>query len=185
MSQAELKTLQEFLDDHIATGFIRPSQSPHRAPVLFAKKKDGSLRLCVDFHRLNKITKRDHYPLPLIADLLDTLGKAQFYTKIDLQHAYHLVCIAEGNEWKTAFQTCYGSFKWLVMPFRLTNAPATFQRFMNDIFSNMVGVCVVIYLDDILIYSNNIDEHHTHPRSTLPSVKEQTLCQSAQMYLPH
>ena len=102
MSQAELKTLREFLDDHIAAGFIRPSQSPHGAPVLFVKK-DGSLRLCVDFCGLNKITKKDRYPLPLIADLLDTPGKAQIYTKIDLQHAYHLVHIAKGNEWKTTF----------------------------------------------------------------------------------
>ena len=103
MSQAELKTLREFLDDHIAAGFIRPSQSPHGAPVLFAKKKDSSLRLCIDFCGLNEITKKDHYPLPLIADLLDTPGKARIYTKIDLQHAYHLVCIAEGDEWKTTF----------------------------------------------------------------------------------
>ena len=98
MSQAELKTLRELLDDHMAAGFIRPSQSLHRAPVLFAKKKDGSLRLCVDFRGLNKITKKDRYPLPLIADLLDTPGKARIYTKIDLQHAYHLVCITEGDE---------------------------------------------------------------------------------------
>jgi hypothetical protein len=100
-------------------------------PVLFVKKKDGSLCLCVDFHGLNKITKKDRHPSPLIADLLDTPGKARIYTKIDLQHAYHLVHIAEDDEWKTAFRTCYGSFEWLVMPFRLTKAPATFQRFMN------------------------------------------------------
>ena len=167
MSQAEQQTLQEFFDDHIATGFIRPSQSLHRAPVLFAKKKDGSLHLCVDFCRLNKITKKDCYPLSLIANLLDTPGKAQIYTKIDLQHAYHLVCIAKGDEWKTTFQTHYGSFEWLVMPFRLTNTPATFQRFMNDIFSDMVDVCVVIYLNNILIYSNNIDEHHAHVQEVL------------------
>jgi hypothetical protein len=167
ISQTELKTLQEFLDDHIATGFIRPSQSLHRAPVCFAKRKDSSLRLCIDFHGLNKITKKDRYPLPLIADLPDTPGKPQIYAKIDLQHAYHLVCIAEGNEWKTAFKTRYGSFEWLVMPFGLTNTPATFQRFMNGIFSDMVDVCVVIYLDNILIYSNNIDKHHTHVQEVL------------------
>ena len=119
MSQAELKTLQEFLDDHIAAGFIRPFQSPHRALVLFAKKKDSSLRLCIDFHGLNKITKKDCYPLPLIANLLDTPGKTRIYTKINLQHTYHLVHIAEGDKWKTAFRTCYGSFEWLVMPLGL------------------------------------------------------------------
>ena len=98
MSQAELQTLQEFLDDHITAGFIRPSQSPHGAPDLFVKKKDGSLHLCVNFHRLNKITKKDHYPLPLITDLLDTPGKAWIYTKINFQHAYYLVCIC-GQRW--------------------------------------------------------------------------------------
>ena len=167
MSQAKLKILWEFLADHIAAGFIRPSQSLHRVPVIFSKKKDSSLHLCVDFHGLNKITKKDRYPLPLIANWLGTPGKEKIYTKINLQHAYHLVHIAEGDEWKTAFRTHYGSFEWVVMPFRLTNAPATFQRFMNDIFSDMVNVFVVVYLDDILIYSNNINDHHTHVQEVL------------------
>ena len=108
---------------------------------------------------MNKLTKKDRYPLPLITDLLDSPGRARIYTKIDLQHAYHLVRIAEGDEWKTAFRTRYGSFEWLVMPFGLTNAPAAFQRFMNDIFSDMLDVCVIIYLDDILIYSDNKELH--------------------------
>jgi len=116
---------------------------PHGALVLFIKKKDGSLRLCIDFRSLNKITKKDRYPLPLISDLLDSPRKARIYTKIDLRHAYHLVRIAEGDEWKTAFRTRYGAFEWSVMPFRLTNAPAAFQRFMNDLFSNLLDVCVV------------------------------------------
>ena len=107
--------------------FIRPSCSPGGAPVLFVRKKDGSLRLCVDFRGLNKITKKDHYPLPRISDLLDSLQKARFYMKINLRHTYHLVHIREGDEWKTAFHTRYGSFKWCVMPFRLTNTPATFN----------------------------------------------------------
>jgi len=140
LSQTELIALREFIDEHLATGFIRPSRSPYGAPVLFAKKKDGGLRLCVDFRGLNKITKKDRYPLPLISDLLDSSGRARIYTKIDLQHAYHLVRIAEGDEWKTAFRTRYGSFEWQVMPFGLTNSLAAFQRFMNDIFSNMLDV---------------------------------------------
>ena len=167
LSQTELVALREFIDEHLATGFIRPSRSPYGAPVLFAKKKDGSLRLCVDFRGLNKITKKDRYPLPLISDLLDTSGRARIYTKIDLQHAYHLVRIAEGDEWKTAFRTRYGSFEWLVMPFRLTNAPAVFQRFMNDVFSDMLDVCVIVYLDDILIYSDNPELHRKHVREVL------------------
>ena len=116
----------------------------------------------MDYQALNKITRKDHYPLPLLSDLLDAPWKAQIYTKIDLRHAYHLVCIAEGNEWKMAFHTHYSSFEWLVMPFRLTNVPASFQRFMNDIFADILDVCVIIYLDDILIYSDNLAEHKKH-----------------------
>jgi len=115
----------------------------------------------------NKISKKDCYPLPLISDLLDTLWKAHTFTKIDLCHTYHLVCIAEGEEWKTTFCTHYGSFKWLVMPFGLTNALTAFQWFMNDIFSDLLNVSVVIYLDDILIYSNNMSKHKQHVKEVL------------------
>ena len=117
LSQVELKTLQEFIDEHLWTGFIRSSSSPHGAPVLFARKKDRSLCLCIDFQGLNRISKKDRYPLPFISDLLSMAGKACLHTTIDLRNAYYLVRIAEGNEWKTAFQTHYGSFEWLVMPF--------------------------------------------------------------------
>src|ERR1700733_11834265 len=175
LSQTELVALREFIDEHLATGFIRPSRSPFGAPVLFAKKKDGGLRLCVDFRGLNKITKKDRYPLPLISDLLDSSGRARIYTKIDLQHAYHLVRIAEGDEWKTAFRTCYGSFEWQVMPFGLTNSPAAFQRFMNDIFSDMLDVCVIVYLDDILVYSDDPEDHRKHVREVLRRLRENNL----------
>ena len=167
LSQVELKTLREFIDEHLRTGFIRSSSSPHGAPVLFARKKDGSLRLCIDFRGLNKISKKDRYPLPFISDLLTTAGKARLYTTIDLRNAYYLVRIAEGDEWKTAFRTRYGSFEWLVMPFGLTNAPSAFQRFMNDIFSDLLDVHVIIYLDDILIYSDNPADHKKHVREVL------------------
>ena len=126
LSQSELTTLQEFIDEHLWIGFIYPTNSPHRALVLFVWKKDGSLRLCVNFRGLNKISKKDRYPLPLISDLLTSAGKACIYTALDLCHVYHLVCIAEGDKWKTAFCTHYGSFEWMVMPFRLTNAPSAF-----------------------------------------------------------
>ena len=162
LSQVELQTLRDFIEEHLRAGFIRSSSSPHGAPVLFVKKKDGSLRLCIDFRGLNRISKKDRYPLPFISDLLSTAGKARIYTTIDLRHAYHLVRIAEGDEWKTAFRTRYGSFEWLVMPFGLTNAPAAFQRFMNDIFSDLLDVHVIIYLDDILIYSDDPTKHIEH-----------------------
>ncbi|SJL04332.1 uncharacterized protein ARMOST_07698 [Armillaria ostoyae] len=161
--ESELKALHEFIDDNLRSGFITPSRSPHGAPVLFVKKKTGELRLCVDFRGLNKISKKDRYPLPLISDLLDSARSTRIYTKLDLRHAYHLVRIVEGDEWKTAFWTRYGSFEWHVMPFGLTNAPAAFQRFVNNIFADMLDVSVVVYLDDILIYSNNpADQAFTH-----------------------
>jgi hypothetical protein len=160
--QVELESLQTFIDKHLAIGFICFLTSPHGAPIIFVHKKDGSLRLCVDFRGLNCLTKKDCYSLPLISDLLDSPHKAHLYTKIDLCHAYHLVCITKGDEWKTAFHTCYGSFEWLVMPFNLINAPTTFQHFMNDVFKDLLNVCVTVYLDDILIYSNNVSDHKKH-----------------------
>ena len=175
LSQSELGALREFIDEHLRIGFIRSSKSPHRAPILFVRKKDGSLRLCVDFRGLNKISKKDRYPLPLISDLLSTAGKARLYTTIDLRHAYHLVRIAEGDEWKTAFRTRYGSFEWLVMPFGLTNAPAVFQRFMNDIFADLLDVNVTIYLDYILIYSDDPAEHKAHVREVLRRLRKHGL----------
>ena len=147
--------------------FICPSRSPGGALVLFVHKKDGSLCLCINFHGLNKITKKDCYPLPHISDLLHSLQKARFYTKIDLHHAYHLVGIREGDEWKTAFHTHYGSFKWRVMPFGLTNTPPAFQHFMNDIFGDLLDVCMLVYLDDILIYSDSEEEHIWHIHEVL------------------
>ena len=127
LSQTELGALQTFINEHLSYGFIKQSTSTHRAPVLFVHKKDGSLRLCVDYRGLNKLTKKDRYPLPLISNLLNSPSKAKIYSKIDLCHTYHLVCIAEGDEWKTAFCMRYGSFEWNDMPFSLTNSPAAFQ----------------------------------------------------------
>ena len=167
LSVSELQSLREFIDEHLKIGFICPSGLSHGAPVIFVRKKDGSLHLCVDFRGLNKITKKDRYPLPLISDLLDAPKKAQVYTKIDLRHAYHLVQIAEGDEWKTAFRTHYGSFEWLCMPFGLTNSPAAFQRFMNDIFGDLLDNCVIVYLDNILIYSDDETSHVQHVRDVL------------------
>ncbi|KAG5733026.1 hypothetical protein E4T56_gene3620 [Termitomyces sp. T112] len=143
-------------------GFIFLLISTAGAPVLFAKKKDGSLQLCVDYRGLNKVTKKNQYPLPLIGDLVDCLYSAKIYTKIDLRSGYNNVQIAPGHEWKTAFCTHYGLFEYLIMPFGMTNSPATFQYFMNDIFHDMNDVFVIVYLDDILIYSNSTREHPEH-----------------------
>jgi len=121
------------------------------------------------------MTCKDRYPIPLLNDLLDAPRKARIYSKIDLKSAYHLVRIAKGDEWKTAFRTHYGSFEWLVMPFGLSNTPSAFQHFMNDIFSDVLDVFVVIYLDDILIYSDNMDDHKKHVKEVLKRLQENRL----------
>ena len=180
LSKFEQKTLKEFIDKNLTNRFIHSTSSPHGVLVLFLKKKDGSLRLCVDFRRLNRITKKDWYPLPLISNLLDSPRKAHIYTKIDLRNAYHLVRIAKGDKWKTTFCTCYGAFEWSVMPFGLTNAPAAFQRFMNDMFSDLLDVCIVVYLDNILIYSNDITQHWSHVREMLNRLQKAGLYAKAE-----
>ena len=126
LSTLELQSLQEFLEENTKAGIICPSKAPCGTPVLFVKKKDRSLWLCVDYRGLNRITRKDHYPIPLLTDFLDAPRKARIYSKIDLKNAYHLVRIAKGDEWKTTFRTRYSSFEWLVMPFGLSNALSAF-----------------------------------------------------------
>ena len=177
LSEVEERTLKDFIDENLAKGFVRPSSSPAGAPVLFAKKKDGSLRLCVDYRALNNITTKDRYPLPRIDNLLDRLRRAKHFTKIDLRNGYYNVRIADGDEWKTAFRTRYGSFEFLVMPFGLTNAPAAFQHFMNDVFHDMLDQSVCGYLDDLLIFtdSDDISEHVEKVRTVLQRLRDNHL----------
>ncbi|KAF8748732.1 hypothetical protein RHS01_10578 [Rhizoctonia solani] len=156
------KALKQHIDEELATGKIRPSTSSAGAPVMFVKKADGSLRLVVDYRKLNDVTHKNVYPLPRQDDLMAKLRNAKLFTKLDLRWGYNNVRIKEGNEWKTAFRTKYGLFEYLVMPFGLTNAPAAFQHFMNDLFRDLIDVTVVIYLDDILIFSENPEEHPAH-----------------------
>ena len=131
LSQTELAALREYLEENLAKGFIRESKSPAGAPILFAPKKDGGLRLCVDYRGLNAVTVKNRYPLPLISEIMDRVSGAQYFSKIDLKDAYHKLRIKEGDEWKTAFRTRYGHYEYLVVPFGLTNAPATFQAYIN------------------------------------------------------
>jgi hypothetical protein len=180
LSEPELKALASWLKENLSKGFIRPSQSSAGAPILFVKKKDGSLRLCVDYRGLNTITHRNRYPLPLIHESLDRLRSAKIYTKIDLRGAYNLLRIKAGDEWKTAFRTKYGLFECLVMPFGLTNAPASFQHFMNDIFRDLLDVTVIIYLDDILIFSDNPADHEKHVKEVLERLRHNQLFAKAE-----
>jgi transposase InsO family protein len=159
LSEVELKALSEWIHENLSKGFIRASSSPAGAPILFVKKKDGSLRLCVDYRGLNKVTIKNRYPLPLISEALDRLKHAKLFTRLDLRGAYNLIRIKEGDEWKTAFRTRYGHFENLVMPFGLTNAPAAFQHLMNDIFRDLLDIKVLVYLDDILIFSDDPAQH--------------------------
>jgi hypothetical protein len=185
LSQTELAELRKYIDENLAKNFIRHSKSPAGAPILFVKKKDGSLRMCVDYRGLNKVTKKNRYPLPLISGLLEQLGRAKIFTKIDLRGAYNLVRIKEGDEWKTAFRTRYGHFEYNVMPFGLTNAPAVFQHMMNDIFREHLDDFVVIYLDDILIFSKNKEEHEGHVRLVLEKLRERGLYAKLEKCLFH
>ena len=152
--QIELAALHEYIDENLSKIFIQHSKFLARAPILFVKK-DRSLHMCVNYHGLNKITKESYYPLPLISWLLVQLGNAKIFTKIDLRGTYNLVRVKKEDEWKTTFHTRYGYFEYFVMPFRLTNAPTIFQHMMNDIFREYLDHFVIIYLDNILIYSKN------------------------------
>ena len=167
LSEKELKVLRGYLDENLKKGFIRESKSPAGYPILFAPKKDGSLRLCVDYRKLNDITIKNRYPLPNIGELQDRLGKAKIFTKLDLRGAYNLIRMKEGEEWKTAFRTRYGHYEYLVMPFGLTNAPATCQALINNVVRAHLDRSAIAYLDDILIYSETTEEHVSHVQEVL------------------
>ena len=159
LSESELKVLRAYIEKHLANGFIRPSKSPAGAPILFVKKKDGSLRLCVDYRGLNQLTIKNRYPLPLIGESLDRLSRATVYSKFDITSAYHRMRIKKGDEWKTAFRTRYGHYEYQVLPFGLTNAPASFQAYINKALAEKLDVCVIVYLDDIIVYSSSPEQH--------------------------
>src|SRR5271169_1965960 len=167
LSRNELEVLKKWLEENLSKGFIRASSSPAGAPILFAKKGDGSLRLCVDYRGLNAGTIKNRYPLPLIQETLMWLSRARWFTKLDVRGAYNLLRMAEGEEWKTAFRTRYVLFESLVMPFGLTNAPASFQHFINDVFWPFLDIFCSAFIDDILIYSNTLAKHKQHVRQVL------------------
>ena len=175
LSQSEHQELTDYLDENLQRGFIRESKSPAGAPILFVKKKDGTLRMCVDYRGLNKVTVKNRYPLPLINDLLDKMKGARFFSKIDLRGAYNLVRIRKGDEWKTAFRTRKGLYEYLVMPFGLANAPAAFQAMMDTIFRDCINVFAVVLLDDIGIFSNTREDHVNHINTILGLLRTHNL----------
>jgi hypothetical protein len=176
LSAKELQTLREYLDENLKRGFIRPSKSPAGHPILFVPKKDGTLRLCVDYRTLNNITVKNRYALPLISELQDRFQGAKFFTSLDIREGYHKVRMKEGEEWKTAFRTRYGHYEYLVMPFGLTNAPATFQALINDTLREYLDDFVVAYLDDILIYTRtNLQDHIKQVKKVMHKLQEKGL----------
>ena len=171
-----MEACQKFLDENLAKGYIRPSKSPWAAPFFFVTKKDGSLRPVQDYQGLNAQTITDKYPLPLIGDLIDKLKGAKIFTKLDLRWGYNNVRIKEGDEHKAAFRCPLGHFEPTVMFFGLCNSPATFQAMMNDIFKDYIQEgWIVIYMDDILIFNNDLEEHRIRVKKVLQRLRDNNL----------
>ncbi|GJU30425.1 putative reverse transcriptase domain-containing protein [Tanacetum coccineum] len=175
LAPSEMKELSEQLQELSDKGFIRPSSSPWGAPVLFVKKKDGSFRMCIDYRELNKLTVKNRYPLPRIDDLFDQLQGSSIYSKIDLRSGYHQLRVREQDIPKTAFRTRYGHYEFQVMPFGLTNAPTVFMDLMNRVCKPYLDKFVIVFIDDILIYSKDKKEHEEHLKAILELLKKEKL----------
>ncbi|GJW18567.1 putative reverse transcriptase domain-containing protein, partial [Tanacetum coccineum] len=175
LAPSEMKELSKQLQELSDKGFIRPSSSPWGAPVLFVKKKDGSFRMYIDYRELNKLTVKNRYPLPRIDDLFDQLQGSSVYSKIDLRSGYHKLRVREEDILKTAFRTRYGHYEFQVMPFGFTNAPAVFMDLMNRVCKPYLDKFVIVFINDILIYSKNNKEHEEHLKAILELLKKEEL----------
>lgn len=176
LSELELSALREYLDEMLASGKIRPSKSPAGAPILFVPKSKGrGLRLCVDYRGLNNVSVKNRYPLPLMNELRDRVEGSKIFTKIDLKSGFNLIRIRSGDEWKTAFRTRYGHYEYLVMPFGLANAPSSFQNMMNDIFRDLLDRGLVVYMDDLFMYSSSYEDHVQLVAEVLKRLRENNL----------
>ncbi|GJX80586.1 putative reverse transcriptase domain-containing protein, partial [Tanacetum coccineum] len=175
LALSKIKVLSEQLQELSDKGFIRPSSSPWGAPVLFVKKKDGSFRMCIDYRELNKLTVKNCYLLPRIDDLFDQLQGSSIYSKIDLRSGYHQLRVREQDIPKTTFRTRYGNYEFQVMSFGLTNAPAIFMDLMNRMCKPYLDKFVIVFIDDILIYSKDEKKHEEHLKAILGLLKEEKL----------
>jgi len=175
MAPTELRELKEQLQELLDRGFLRPSVSPWGAPVLFVKKKDGSMRMCIDYRELNRVTIKNKYPLPRIDDLFDQLKGASVFLKIDLLFGYHQLRVREEDIPKTAIRTRYGHYEFLVMPFGLTNAPSVFMDLMNRVFHEYLDSFVVVFIDDILIYLADYAKHEGHLKMVMEKLCDERL----------
>jgi hypothetical protein len=167
--------IEKAIKELLAMGYIRPNRSPFASSVVLVLKKDGTLRMCIDYRALNKKTIKNHYPIPRIDELMDELHGAVFFSKIDLRSGYHQISIREQDIEKTTFRCHFGHFEFLVMAFGLTNAPATFQTCMNHIFRGQLRKYILVFFDDILIYNKTWDEHLAHLEMVLDIMKTQSL----------
>ncbi|GJZ96736.1 putative reverse transcriptase domain-containing protein [Tanacetum coccineum] len=175
LAPSEMQELSDQLQELAHRGFIRPGTLPWGAPVLFVKKKDGSFRMCINYWELNKLTVKNHYPLPRIDDLFDQLQGSSVYSKIDLRSGYHQLRVSDKDIPKTAFRTRYGHYEFQVMPFGLTNSHAMFMDLTNRVCKPYLDKFVIVFIDDIIIYSHNKEEHKDHLRTILELLKKEKL----------
>ncbi len=175
LSLPEQKAMEEYIEEALQQGYIRPSTSPVASSFFFVAKKDGGLKPCIDYWVLNNITVKFRYPLPLVPAALEHLRGATIFTKLDLRSTYNLIRIREGDEWKTAFVTPTGHYEYLVMPYGLVNASSVFQDFMHEVLQEYLHRFVLVYIDDILIYSRSLAEHRHHVAEVLQRLRQYQL----------
>jgi len=172
LSYDQLEELHRYIKQNENHGWIQKVRSGRALPIMFVKKKNGKLRLCADYRALNEVTKKDQHPLPLIGQALDRLGRAKYINKLDIKEAYYNIRIREGDEWKTTFSTKLGTYEYLVMLFGRCNAPAAFQRWINEVFMEYIDLCCILYLNEILIYSNTQQEYRKDVSNILKTIRD-------------